>query len=1010
MSKLRTLVAAVLVALTALPAAAQTGGTIAGRVTDAQTNAALSGANVSIGGTTRRTVTNAQGEYRLSGVPAGTYGVSVALIGREGSTRQVRVVSGETATVNFVLGASAVTIEGLVVTATGEQARAREVGVSVGRVNVAEDVQLAAVSDVTQVLQGRTAGVSVLQSSGTAGTGARIRIRGSNSVSLSNDPLLIIDGVRSDISVGGSGLLTGGQSTSRLSDLNPEEIESLEVLKGPAASALYGTAAANGVLVVTTKKGRAGRTQFRVYTEQGRVSDVTDFPANYSAVCSFARTPTPTNPATRTDYNACFLTEQAEPAANGLPGDIRRDSVLSFNPLEDPRSSPFETGESQKYGISASGGTERVTYFLSGDLEDEGGVYKYDLNTLQRRSVRANLRSQLSSNFDLALNTGYTNSDVRLPRNDNEATGITSAALLSTRVRYDSINQGYGFSVTPRELSAINARENVNRLTGSLTANYRPLSWLSLSGQAGLDAVDRAESQLIPPGFIRNSTANFEGSRAVFRNRGTAYTANGNATANFGLGERITGSTSAGVQYNEDVIRGNYSFGAVLLPGVGSLTGTNARFAVDEQNFHVRTVGGYFQQQIALNDRFFLTGAVRADRNSAFGSDFGFVYYPSVTTSWVVREEPWFPEISALTSLRLRAAYGTSGLRPGVTDAFTFFTPVTASVGAANVAAFTAGGTGNTRLRPEKSSEVEFGFDAGLFGDRIGLDVTYFDKTANDALVNVRLAPSLGLTATRRLNLGSVNNRGLEMQLNTRLVERGNVRWDATVTDTRLRNELKTLGDAVAPIEFGLGGNSQRHTPGRPLGSYYAREYTYEDSNNDGIIALSEITFADTATYQGNPFPTREASFQSNLQVGIFRLSGLLDYRGGFQQFNSTEEFRCGFANCQGLYDPTASLENQARALATYFEDTPSGYMEDGDFVKLRELSLTAGLPNALAERFGAKGVSLTLAGRNLKTWTEYSGFDPEINFAGSSSNFSTAEFLTQPPARTVTLRLDMNF
>jgi outer membrane receptor protein involved in Fe transport len=637
-------------------------------------------------------------------------------------------------------------------------------------------------------------------------------------------------------------------------------------------------------------------------------------------------------------------------------------------------------------------------------------VYKFDLNTLQRRSLRANVRSQLTDKFDLALNTGYSNSDVRLPRNDNEATGITSAALLSTRVFYDSINQGYGFSVTPRELSAINARENVNRLTGSLTANYRPLSWLSLSGQAGLDAVDRAEAQLIPPGFVRNSAANLEGSRSVFRNRGTAYTANGNATANFGLGERLTGSTSAGVQYNEDVVRGTTAFGAVILPGTGSLEGTNARFAVSEQNFHVRTIGGYLQQQVALNDRLFVTGAVRADRNSAFGRDFGFVYYPSITTSWVVYEEPWFPEISALSSLRLRAAYGTSGLRPGVTDAFTFFTPVTASSGAANVAAFTPGGTGNTALRPEKSSEVEFGFDAGMFGDRIGLDVTYFDKTANDALVAVRLAPSLGLTTTRRLNLGSVSNKGLEMQLNTRIVERGNVRWDAIITHTRLKNELETLGDAVAPIQFGLGGNSQRHTPGRPLGSYFAQPYTFEDKNSDGIITPSEIVVGDTAEYMGSPFPTREASFQSNLQVGIFRLSGLLDYRGGFQQFNSTAEFRCGFQNCQQLYDPATSLADQARAVATLFYDTPAGYMEDGDFVKLRELSLTAGLPSGLAQRFGARAFSVTLAGRNLKTWTDYTGFDPEINFAGTSSNFSTAEFLTQPPARTVTLRLDANF
>jgi TonB-dependent SusC/RagA subfamily outer membrane receptor len=450
-------VAAALVALAALPASAQTGGTIAGRVTDAQSNGALSGASVTIGGTTRRTVTNAQGEYRITGVPAGTYAVTVALIGRQGSTRQVRVANGETATANFTLGANAVAIEGLVVTATGEQARAREVGVAVGRVNVAEDVELAAVNDVSQVLQGRTAGVTVLQASGTSGTGARVRIRGSNSVSLSNDPLLVIDGVRTDPS--SSGLAVGGQTTSRLTDLNPEEIESIEVLKGPAAAALYGTAAANGVLVVTTKKGRAGRTQFRGYTELGSVRDVTAFPDNVNGFCSYDA-PTATNPTRRLDTSYCDIGTQADEFF--VSRNIRLDSIVRFNPLEDSRTTPFETGQRTKVGLSASGGTERVTYFLSGDRDYEGGVYKYDLSTIGRTSLRANLRGQITDKFDLTVNTGFVNSEIRLPQNDNNALGVVSGSLLSTRFRYDSASAGYGFGIRPDQIALINTRENIN--------------------------------------------------------------------------------------------------------------------------------------------------------------------------------------------------------------------------------------------------------------------------------------------------------------------------------------------------------------------------------------------------------------------------------------------------------------------------------------------------------------------------------------------------------------------
>lgn len=1021
MGKLRTLVAAALVALAALPASAQTGGTIAGRVTDAQSNGALSGASVTVGGTTRRTVTNAQGEYRITGVPAGTYAVTVALIGRQGNTRQVRVANGETATANFTLGANAVAIEGLVVTATGEQARAREVGVAVGRVNVAEDVELAAVNDVAQVLQGRTAGVTVLQASGTSGTGARVRIRGSNSVSLSNDPLLVIDGVRTDPS--SSGLAVGGQTTSRLTDLNPEEIESIEVLKGPAAAALYGTAAANGVLVVTTKKGRAGRTQFRGYTELGTVRDVTEFPDNVNGFCSIAA-PTAQDPNRRLNYDVLFGLTPAQSTGTYCDigtytnpdlqeFDIRLDSIVRFNPLEDSRTTPFETGQRTKVGLSASGGTERVTYFLSGDRDYEGGVYKYDLSTIGRTSLRANLRGQITDKFDLTVNTGFVNSEIRLPQNDNNALGVVSGSLLSSRFRYDSASAGYGFGIRPDQIALINTRENINRLTSSVLGNYRPLSWLSFTTQLGMDAVERFEFENVSPGDVPYSATYLEGYRTTGRSRGTAYTANVNGTANFGLGERITGSTSAGVQYSEDVLRGISASGSVLLEGTSSLQGLATRFAIGETNFHVRTIGTYVQQQIGLNDRLFLTGSVRADRNSAFGSDYGWVAYPSISGSWVLRDEPFFPELDFLSTFRLRAAYGQSGLRPGTSDAFRFNNPVSSSVGGASVASFSLGGVGNTELKPERSTEVELGFDMGLFGDRIGTEVTYFNKRSDDALINAPIPPSVGVAASRRENLGSVRNTGVEFQLNSRLVERGNLRWDATVTATRMRNELLGLGERITPIIFGLGGNTQRHTPGRPLGAYFATPYTFEDVNTDGFISPDELTFAegDTAEYVGSPFPTREASLQSNLQLGVFRLSGLLDYRGGFYNFNSTREFRCGsYFNCTEIYDPATSLEDQAAAIATAYYGNSFGYMEKADFVKLREVSLSVGLPRQLAERLGSSGLSLTFAGRNLKTWTDYKGFDPEINFAGSGSNFSTAEFLTQPPARFFTARLDVSF
>jgi TonB-dependent starch-binding outer membrane protein SusC len=230
-----------------------------------------------------------------------------------------------------------------------------------------------------------------------------------------------------------------------------------------------------------------------------------------------------------------------------------------------------------------------------------------------------------------------------------------------------------------------------------------------------------------------------------------------------------------------------------------------------------------------------------------------------------------------------------------------------------------------------------------------------------------------------------------------------------TINYTYVKNELTDLNRD--PIIFGLGGDTQRHTEGRPLGAYYQTPYTFDDANGDGIIGYDEVTLGDSAEYLGNPLPRRIISVTGNLTfLKYFRLSALFDHQGGYKQFNSTEEFRCSaILNCRALYDSTASLFDQARAIAGFQFGTAAGYIEDGTFTRLRELSLTITAPDRYAQRMGVRGIALTLAGRNLALWTDYTGFDPELNFAGQA-NFSQADFLTQPPARYLTARLDVNF
>jgi TonB-linked SusC/RagA family outer membrane protein len=1002
-----------------LPAGAyaQATGVVTGTVTAAENGAAISAANVTVGGTSIRTVTDAEGRYRVS-VPAGQYSVQVSTIGRQGASRVVSVAAGQTATANFSLSSAAVALEGLTVTVTGVEQRTREVGVSVPRINIAQDVPLAATNDLAQVLQGRAPGVSVLSPGGTTGTGARIRIRGSNSVSLSNDPLLIVDGVRADNGNGNS-IAVGGQTPNRLNDINPEDIESIDVLKGPAASALYGTAAANGVLVVTTRRGRSGPTRWSFYTEQGRITDPNNYPTNYKGFCTYT---VPSGALAARSGSLCTPQSMAAFLAGGIATAARMDSVQSFNPLEDPRTTIIEDGSRSKYGLNMSGGSDRTTFFVSADLENEVGVYG-NLNELDRVNLRANLGAQVRSDLHLAVNTGYINSNLGFPQNDNNVLGLLPSAYLGGATQ----STAYGFFVRD-DISALSVDQDVQRFMGSVTAAFKPTSWLSLNSTTGMDLLGRRDYQLTLPNRLAFGDA-IQGNRRSNYINIYSYTATGSGTANYPITGRLTGQTTLGGQFDQQVFRGTYAFGRGLPAGCTSLNCAATGFSVDEVNSDSRTIGGFARQQISFADRLFLAASVRGDDVSTAGQDYGFIWYPAVDASWVVRDEPWFPELGFLSAFRLRAAYGESGLRPGFGTAETTLAPFAVTVAGVSVPALTLNNVGNLDLKPERTREFEMGVDLGLFDDRVTLELTRYVKRSEDALISRPLAPSLGISNLGQvINIGEVSNRGIEAGLKLQVLRGERFDWNWNITATRTRNRLEKLGidpttnDSIPPILFGLGGASQRFQQGYPLGGYFQGAVTFEDANNNQIIERTEVRVGEPE-FLGSPFPTREASVQTNLTLfRNFRLSGLLDYRGGFKNYNSTAEFRCGStANCATLYTgypgvPTASLAEQAAAVAAVNGDavtgikSAAGFIEDGSFVKLRELSLTVGLPQSIARRTRARGASITFAGRNLKTWTDYTGLDPEINTSGSGSNFVTAEFLTQPPVRYYTARIDLNF
>ena len=969
-------------------------GIITGRVIERGTNVPLSNAQVYVVGGNQSALTNDNGAFRITGVLAGTVEVRARRLGYALTALRATIAAGGNVTLNFALDRSqAQSLSEVIVTATGATQAARETGNQVARITP-DQQPLPAITSGSELLEGKAAGVVITQSGGASGSGARIRIRGGNSLSNSNEPLLIIDGVRVNSDPTSTTIGVGGQAPSRINDLKPEDIENVEILKGPAATGLYGTQAANGVIQVTTKRGVKGRTQYTAFAEGGALDNPYTFPLNtvgFGTTSSGAVT-------------ACYL----ESLANG--SCVKQDSLQSFQPLNDSRTTPFRVGNRQRYGASAAGGSDRATYYLSGDYEDEKGVYEN--SGIRRINLRSNATAQLRSNLDLTANLGYLNLNNPRPQNDNNDQGFIGGGLLGS-TQYDSLRQGY-LRAGPAILNGITTVQTGDRLTGGSTLNYHPLTWLRFVGQAGLDIFNRDDQYLVPYGLLTLFDPDrAQGQRTRNEYRIATYTGNASAIGTHAFGD-VTSTTTVGLQYQRDRTDGTQASGYNILPGTGTLSTTNSRFSVAEEQIETRLFGALASEQIGFRDRLFVTGSVRGDNNSAFGQNVGFVTYPSANASWVLSDESFFPKIPTLNSFRLRAAIGKSGQRPSQLSALRYFTPVAVSVTASDVPGFTVGNLGNTSLRPEITTEGEVGFDAGLLDRRVDLQVTYFGRRTRDQLVAVPIAPSVGTgpdAPTRTQNIGTVTNKGLEVGLTTTFVRERTVGFDITWNFATLSNHIYALRDTT-PIIFGFN-STQQHRTGFPAGSYFQVPYTYNDANHDGIITQDEVHLAadGKVQYLGNPLPRRTFSVQPALTLGpnnLVRLQALVDYRGGWYQFNGTEVYRCLFGICPELSKQGSSLSDQARAIASNDFGDYAGYVEKANFVKLRELSASIALPKPLL--FGkASNGTLTFAGRNLLTSTKYSGLDPEANGA-AQANWDQFDFLSQPPVRLFSVRLSYNY
>jgi TonB-linked SusC/RagA family outer membrane protein len=956
--------------------------TITGNVRDQATGEPLASVQVFIAGIDVGVLSQASGQYLLLNVPVGTHTVTAQLLGYRELTATVTVAAGQTVVQDLIMSEQALQLDEIVVTGTASGARVREIGNSVAVLDASvADAQ--PIANVTDLLRGRVAGVVIQQGSGMAGAGSAIKIRGSSTMrEVSQGPLIYIDGVRVN-----NIMTSGTRDVSRMDDLDPGMIESMEIIKGPAAATLYGTEASNGVIQIITKRGAAGETQWNFTTRQGAAwfND----PAGH----------TPTNWG-----------------VNSATGQIE-----SLNILENQAESDlmFRNAHNQYYGIDVSGGSGTFQYFVSGSASsDEGATFN---SWARKYNGRVNISAQPTDNLTLSANMGIGLNRMRMAGDYPYEDAVRAAP---NRLNLTPDRRGYDRRPPEAWLEQEQDFMEANRMTGGVSLVHTPTSWFSQKLTFGVDVTDQNVSQLnallSPQNAVFWSARAASGGKSVRRDAVVYSTFDYGASASRRLSDNFVSESSAGFQvYTKSIESVNASGTEFPAIGLSTISATGSRTggeSITENN----TVGVYFQQQFGWRDKLFIVGAVRADDNSSFGEEFDLVYYPKVSGSWVVSEESFWGD-NFINSFRLRGAYGESGQQPDAFDALRSFTTRASPSGSATV---TPDSPGNAALGPERGVEIEIGFDASMFNDRVSLDFSYYNQKTKDAIVARDVAPSFGFNDQQFVNIGEIQNKGIEIGLNARVIETGSLDWDLGANISTNTNEV---------LELGLDGFLQtgwtsRQTEGYPVGSLWAPDVVFAEflpgsdqvdpdtmRCNDG--AGGQIVCDEDAwIYQGHPDPNFEGSFTTAITIGDrLTIEGLVQARVGQTKYDLQGWWR--YSGRQQAKLNLLPLEHDDINEVAEAQYGSSGefdlWVNEASFVRWKELSVSYLMPDSWAQKVGASRGSLSLASRNLMmiwtNWPEWPHHDPEITDATATFTQEPQEDAGVPPLMSLTLTVRLS-
>ena len=969
---LSALALATLVSSSALQAQATT-GTVRGRVTEGTAGRGIPQVQVTIAGTRVGALTNESGEFTLVAVPTGPRTVQARRIGYQPVDRAVTVNPGDNVVGDIALNVSAVNLSEVVVTGTGTATEKRAVGTSIATVDSALISRAEAVT-IDQAMQGKIPGAQITQNSGSPGGGGiSVRLRGVNSFISGSDPLYIVDGVIVDngsAQLADLGLRSNPQN--RLADLNPDDIEHIEVTRGAAAAALYGSRANNGVVQIFTKRGTIGRPH---YTASTRFS------------VSQLREQQP--------FNFYPFNE------NGLP-------VQRFNYQDNI----FHTAPANEQNLTVEGGNDQTRYFISGNYTYEDGIMRS--TSSQRSGARVNLQQQLASKLLANITANYvqTHNELQAFGEQNDYGIMGSLFFAPTQVDFRPVNGIYPLppSLGTNPLLAIDKIRNpqqIDRFIGSSKFTWTPLTHLLLDYTIGLDNTGFEQRQFVPrnavlgtaPLATGRSQSVFQASRVINQDGVGSYT--WNPIGPFDL------RTTAGVNYTDQRVRMTSATANGLAP-VGDLVSAGSVFAAAQTDVELRTLGFYGQQEVAWKNRLFLTGGVRYDASSTFAPSERWQAFPKFSASYVAIDD----KPGMLNNLRLRTALGWAGSQPSITNAYSQFITYTQLPFAGRPGFVNDVTYGNPTLRNERAREWEVGGDIGFLEGRVSTEATYYNRLVSDLLFFRPLPTSTGFSR-QFAPIGSMSNKGIELLVHTTNVDRPSFNWSSTITYAHNKNLVESL--SIQDFQS-AGGYPNRIRAGYPAGvfygSYAARDCItgaflldslgrYRRSNQAVDMgatlaareALSHGTCNDSlSAIIGDPNPKWTGSFLNEFTVmRNLRLRALLDGVFGNKIMNlSTRAQNAGIASNSKTYENELLPYGDPRKVSPGFNARTQGifeyWIEDGTFVKLRELAATYTVNAAAVRRYFRDGIDVTLSGRNLYVWTKYSGYDPEINLFGTNA------------------------